>query len=157
MRAQLESACRGLALAGGRLIPPENLHATLVFLGTVDAARRPCIEWVLATVPARAFEVALTELAWRRQGGIVWLAAPCVPAALEELVTALNAALGGCGHTPERRPYRLHVTVARNVRRAPRRRTIAPVQWRVSALCLVSSVPAPAGSVYTVERRRILE
>lgn len=154
VRAQLESVCRALPLAGGRLIAPDNLHATLAFLGAVDAARRGCIERALDSVTASPFEFALTELAWRRRsGGIVWLGAAQVPPALRELVAALDVALAPCGCVPETRPYRLHVTVARNVRAAPRQRAFAPVHWRAAEFCLVSSLLTAAGSAYTVERR----
>lgn len=153
VRAQLDALCQRLPLSGGRLVAPANLHATLVFLGNVDAARRGCIERALDALRAPAFEIVLAELVWRRRGGMLWAAAAEIPAALHDLLAALNAALGSCGYQPEPRPYRLHVTLARNVRRAPRDKAIAPIRWRANEFCLVSSAVTSAGSAYTVERR----
>lgn len=153
VRAQLEAACRRLTLHGGRVVAPRSLHVTLAFLGASDAARRACIEQALAAVSSSAFEFALTRVEWRRKGGMVWLTAPDVPPALRDLVASLNAALLSCGHAPEARPYRLHLTLARNVRGVGRDRTLAPIAWRAHDFCLVSSKPAAGGSEYAVERR----
>lgn len=153
VRAELESACRRLTLHGGRMIAPRNLHVTLAFLGAADAARRTCIEQAAGAVAGRAFEFALTRVEWRRKGGMAWLTASDVPPALRELIASLNAALLPCGHAPESRPYRLHLTLARNVRSIGRDRAIAPVSWRAHDFCLVSSRLGAGGSEYTVERR----
>lgn len=153
VRARLAATCRALELNGGRLIAAQNLHVTLVFLGAVDAARRACVETALSSVRGNAFEFALTRVEWRRRGGMVWLAAPEVPAALRELAASLNAALIPCGHRAEPRPFRLHVTAARDVRRAGRRQALAPIVWRAHDFCLVSSRLTPEGSEYSIDRR----
>lgn len=152
-RAALDSVSRGLALQGGRIIPAHSLHVTLVFLGGVDAVRRGCIEQAVASVRAEPFEFELTAVEWRRKTGIVWATAPEVPAPLLDLVASLQSALTPCQHSPEPRAHRLHVTLARDVRMAPRRQVIAPIAWRAAELCLVSSTLTPTGSDYTVARR----
>ena len=152
VRAQLVAARRALDLNDGRLVSPQNLHATLVFLGAVDPLRRACVEQAAASAGGRSFELVLAQAEWRR-GGVVWLAAAEIPAALRDLVASLNAALAACGHEPERRPYRLHVTLARDVRGRARRRAVSPIDWRAGEVCLVSSETAPDGSAYCVERR----
>lgn len=153
VRAQLVAAARPLAALGGRVIAAANAHVTLVFLGASNGARRGCIEAALAAVRGEPFEFALTRLEWRRRTGIAWLAADGVPAALQALLQALNAALQPCDYIAEARPFRLHVTLARKVRRPVTARTIAPIRWRAQDFCLVSSVLTPEGSQYTVERR----
>lgn len=151
--ARLANACADLALKGGRLIAPRNLHVTLIFLGDTEAARRACIEQAVSSVRAGAFQAVLTEVEWRRKTGIVWATAPEVPAALLDLVAQLRAALAACLQPRDPRPYRWHVTLARDVRHGPRRQAIAPIVWRAGEVCLVSSKLTPAGSEYTVERR----
>lgn len=152
VRAQLETAAQPLAGQGGRVIAAPNLHVTLVFLGAADTARRACIEAALATVRGEPFEFTLTRLEWRRRTGIAWLAADEIPAALHALLQAVNATLVPCDHVAESRPYRLHVTLARNVRRPVRAQAVAPIRWRADEFCLVSSALTPQGSRYTVER-----
>ena len=152
VRAALDAARAPLNLRGGRLIPARNLHVTLVFLGTVGAGRRDCIERVLASVRGEAFAFDLTQFEWRRRSGIAWLSAAQAPPALTDLVASLNAGLAQCGHIADARPYRLHVTLARNVVQA-RTQPIAPIRWSVDSFSLVSSTPTPNGSEYAVERR----
>lgn len=152
VRAALAEAAHKLAIAG-RATPPRNLHATLVFLGDVDRHQRECIERAIDGVDAVSFQCLLTHAEWQRRSRIAWLAAERVPAELSALVTSVQAALEACGHAPERRPYRLHVTLARDVPRAPRSQAIAPIAWPVRDMSLVSSRQGRGGSEYEVVRR----
>lgn len=152
-REALDAVSRSLRLKGGRLVAADNLHVTLVFLGNVDAARRLCVEQAVASVRGRAFEFVLTAVAWRHKTGIVWATAPEVPAALLDVVASLQSALTVCQYLPNPRPYRPHVTLARDVVAGPRWQAIAPVVWRSAEVCAVSSRLTPAGSDYTVVRR----
>lgn len=152
VRSEISAAMADLEVSG-RVTAADKLHVTLVFLGACDRARRDCVERAGGSVTVPAFELSLTRVQWRRRGGIVWLAAPDVPAPLAQLVASLNVALEPCGHTAEPRAFRPHVTVARDVRRFARAQTIVPIVWRVGYYCLVSSTSGPQGSRYSVERR----
>lgn len=153
VRAQLAEACSRLSLQGGRVIASQNLHVTIVFLGNADAERRVCIEQALGSVGGSAFNLTFTHVEWRRRAGIVWLAADEVPAPLLTLVAELQTALTACAYPPESRPYRLHLTLARDVAQGPRRQAIAPIRWRTCAVTLASSRLTPKGSEYSVVRQ----
>ena len=153
VRARLAEIGAAVPLGGGRPVPPQNLHVTLAFLGESDAARRACIEQALSGAGAPEFELRFGVLRHRRRSAMVWLEAQTVPPALDGLVRALDAALAGCGFAPETRPFRAHVTLARNARRIDLRSAQIDVAWRVRDFCLVTSNPAPTGSIYTVLRR----
>jgi 2'-5' RNA ligase len=153
VRAQIASISQELPLEGGRLIVPINLHMTLAFLGDCDATRRECIELAAASVAAPAFRLNLVAIQWRRRTGIVWLTASEVPEPLTQLVASLNCALAPCGYAPDSRPFRAHVTVARNVRRLRGGQRIASIEWYVRDYCLVSSTLTPRGSDYAVVTR----
>ncbi len=153
VRAQIASISRDLSLEGGRLIVPVNLHMTLAFLGDCDATRRECIELAAASVAAPVFRLNLAAIQWRRRTGIVWLTASDVPEPLAQLVGSLNCALVPCGHAPDSRPFRAHVTVARNVRRLRGEPCVASIEWYVRDYCLVSSTLTPRGSDYAVVKR----
>jgi 2'-5' RNA ligase len=151
VRADVARVSARLAL-DGRNVPSRNLHVTLAFLGNVAPTSRACIEESIASTRATVFEFALTRLEWRRRTGIVWLAAEEVPTELLGLVDGLNVALARCGRTPERRAFRLHVTLARDVAHGPARQAITPVRWRAKTLSLVASAPGASGSEYRVLR-----
>lgn len=149
VRSNIATTVAGLRFSG-RAIAPDNFHVTLVFLGLCDAARRECVERVAASTSGNPFELGFVRAEWRRRGGIVWLATPEVPAALTSLVASLNRGLESCGHIPESRAFRPHITIARNVRRFGRNEVIATVRWPVREFCLVSSTLTPSGSVYSI-------
>lgn len=136
----------------GRRTSVKNLHATLAFLGAVDASARACVEQVAGGIDGQAFSVTLDGLEHRPRQAIVWAAASRVPTALTRLVEQLRAGLIRCGFEPERRPYHLHVTIARKVRRAHRASPIEPIVWHVGDFVLVESHTHASGANYQVLR-----
>mgnify|MGYP003441747327 CR=1 FL=1 len=76
------------------------------------------------------------------------LRATRVPAVLESGVRRLRAALDAAGFTPEARPFRPHVTLARKVRSAADSLLDPAFLWRTDGFALVRSVTDPAGSRY---------
>jgi len=136
----------------GRRTRPENLHATLAFLGAVDADTRACVERVAGNIDGQAFSVTLDCLEHRPRQAIVWAAASHVPAALTRLVEQLRAGLMQCRFEPERRPYHLHVTLARKVRRGQTAVAIDPIVWHIGKFVLVESRTYASGASYQVLR-----
>lgn len=125
----------------------EQLHLTLHFLGSVAQARLAELADGLA-VGFEPFELELGHPeVWH--GGIAVLAPAVVPAPLLTLHGALGAALERLGMTPEARPYRPHVTLAR---RAGSLRTPIvgpPIRWQVDRYALMQSKTGD-GSEYGV-------
>lgn len=136
----------------GRRTHPENLHATLAFLGAADADTRDCVERVAGSVDGQAFSVTLDGLEHRPRQAIVWAAASHVPAALTRLVEQLRTRLMQCGFEPERRPYHLHVTLARKVRRGQTAAAVDPIVWHIGNFVLVESRTYASGASYHVLR-----
>jgi 2'-5' RNA ligase len=128
------------------------LHATLVFLGAVDSSARVCVEQVAGSIDGQAFSVTLDGLEHRPRQGIIWAAASRVPAALTHLVDQLRAGLSRCGFQPEARPYHLHVTLARRVRRGHTASAIDPIAWHIGDFVLVESRTHASGASYQVLR-----
>jgi 2'-5' RNA ligase len=104
-------------IRGLRLVAPENLHATLCFLGSrpaneVDAIAAAC--GVAAREPV--LESAFGAPLWlpRRRPGVLAVELLDRRGALARLQATLSAALATGGwYTPEARPFLPHVTVAR--------------------------------------------
>ena len=161
--AEVRAALHGWALElerrepALRVLAPESLHVTLVFLGWQEAE---VVEEIGAAVVSAARplpELEVTEAAWlppRRPGVLV--ADLFQEAAVLELQSDLVAALAPF-HEPETRPFRPHVTVAR-VRRGgrPRLREVpAPpaVRFRPAGVVLYRSHLGRGGAVYEAVAR----
>ncbi|MFP5348790.1 MAG: RNA 2',3'-cyclic phosphodiesterase [Gammaproteobacteria bacterium] len=151
-RTALEALRAGLAGVEGRLMPESNLHITLVFLGATNVEQRRCVERACANIAAEPMEIRLERMRYRARGGIVWIEPAVTPVALTDLVRALEAGLKTCGIALPPRPYRAHMTLARDVRRYSAPPSPAPIVWTARTFCLVRSESAPRGSRYTIER-----
>jgi RNA 2',3'-cyclic 3'-phosphodiesterase len=141
---------------GLRMVRPEDLHATLCFLGS-----RPALE--IDSIAAACGVVAGEPVASTRFGEPVWLPRrrPRVLAvslddgdgALARLQAALSSALvAGGWYVPESRPWLAHVTVARVAKdariRAPRLPAPPLVDMRCSRVTLYRSRLGPSGARY---------
>jgi 2'-5' RNA ligase len=136
----------------GRPTHPEDLHATVVFLGAVETDQRACAEEVAGRLSAPPFSLTLDRVGYWPGPRIRWAGQECVPDALLALVHQLNAALTGCGHRPERRPYRLHITLARKAAPLSAATLPRPIHWSVTELVLAAS-RAGQRPAYRVLRR----
>ena len=139
---------RALGTAHGRRIGPERLHLTLAFLGSITEEMQRCCERAAASVRCGSFELILDRSGCFRHNGILWLGSSAVPLSLRELVHSLNAELSACGFVPETRPYRAHVTLARDVDRCPDELAIEPIVWKVDEFALIESRADASGAHY---------
>jgi RNA 2',3'-cyclic 3'-phosphodiesterase len=146
----------------GRRVASASLHITLAFLGPVPqsavASARECAQAVCEALdlPPPGLEVMLDALeCWSRSRVLCATASRDSPAAVE-LARRLKAALCRVGFSPDLKPFRAHVTLARQLRGcsipradAPHLR-ISPVVWTFGEFALVESRPGPEGSAYSV-------
>ena len=152
-----EATRRAVERSGGQRVPPENLHITLVFLGSVPESEIVQVETIAAKVaqdvsPEPAL-VALDVLDYWKKPRVVCLTTQ-QPANAQALRIAdlLTARLTTAGFAPDTRPYRPHVTLAR---KAPRGSmdTLQPLLWTFRAFSLIESHTGPSGSVYRCRAR----
>jgi len=151
-RTHCAQVARQLGAQGGRQVSPENLHITLSFLGSIDAAQRVCAERAAADVRARPMTLTLDRLGYFPKPRVMWLGGEPVPAALADLAADLNHKLGGCGITLDSRPFALHMTLLRKVSGQPALDAPEPITWRIQSFSLVKSETRPAGPIYMVVR-----
>jgi RNA 2',3'-cyclic 3'-phosphodiesterase len=157
-RAALAHATRKASrVCGGRPVPVESLHATLAFFGSVPEARvaelRALARRVAAELRMPEATLDLASLAhWPRPQVLVVLADPEAHGleAVGSLARALVSEGAAAGFSPDLKPFRAHVTVARKVVHAPAVQPMHPVQWRFAELALVESRTDPRGAVYSV-------
>lgn len=147
VRAHLAAVLSPAALEG-RPVRGDNLHLTLVFLGSVDQETRGCIERAASEVACAPFELVFDTSGYFPRPQVVWIAPSQPPAKLGVLVQVLRDALAPCGLPLEQRPYRPHLTLARKVRRRPALPSITPITWPVDGFSLVESRSHPGGVHY---------
>ena len=161
-RAALARATAKIARhSGGRPVPESNLHVTLAFLGSVPESRVAELRRIATRTgeefPRAALPLVLTLEAlahWSKPQVLTVLERQETHAADPGPVTALAARLttetAAAGFSPDLKPFRAHVTVARKVSRAPRVSAMRKVEWSFDAFALVESRTLAEGPVYSV-------
>ncbi len=143
--------------AGLRAVPLEALHLTLAFLGARPPTDVDPIARVLqaeASTPAPRLATAGTVLLPRGRPRVVAVALDDLDGTLAPLQSRISAALAQAGvYTPEKRPFRPHVTFAR-VRPGATLPRIGspssdPIVFTADRLTLFQSQLHPKGARYT--------
>ena len=155
VRAALAKLCRGLD--GARWTRPDQLHVTLRFLGSVDAAAAPRIVEALRGVRLAAFTLAASGFGVfpsPRAPRVLWTAlAPAGP--LVAAHAAVEAEIAG-EISPDEKPFSPHLTLARLDRTRggavagwiAAREPFSAGPWTVDAFALYSSTLTPAGAIH---------
>lgn len=150
-RTALVHATRTVVEAcGGRTVPRENLHLTLAFLGSVSAERLPALLSSAAAVRSAAFALVLDRIEHFRRSRVLAATPTQLPGAAGALAAALRDRLLECGFTPDLKPFRAHLTLAREVMRARESAALAPVRLECAAFTLVESRTEARGALYSV-------
>lgn len=136
----------------GRVVPAENLHITLAFLGNVDACQRECVERMADDIACPTFDIVLDHFGYWPRSRVLWFAPSVVPERLTRLADMLAANAGECGLSLDVRPYRPHLSLMRKVPRAPENMDAEPLSWLVDRFVLVRSVSVAQGVSYEVLR-----
>jgi 2'-5' RNA ligase len=136
--------------AGARLVPPENYHLTVAFVGEIAAAQLAVLRQVGRELRATAFTPTFDAYEYWPKPEVVVAAAREIPAALSGLWQRLHRDLNGHGLALAPKRLRPHVTLARKVTQAPVWPAMSPVEWSAREFSLVRSDSAEAGPAYTV-------
>jgi 2'-5' RNA ligase len=142
---------------------PENLHATLKFIGEVDDALSAQIIDALKTIAARdAVKASINGLILLPPRGptrIVGAAISDAGGTLEAVFLQIESALEPYGIARERRRFHPHVTLGRVRERVRIKVEVTELPWLreitipVSEFVLMQSLGSPAGSSYKVLER----
>ena len=137
---------------GYRLVPRENLHLTLAFLGSRPAREVEPIRDELRAAAGEARPVELRERRYRETSSVGMLVFDDADGAATELARNLHGRLKRLGvYEPEQRPWLAHLTVVR-FRGRPRLSPSLPGLGRVrpSGAAVYHSVLRPTGAQYVV-------
>lgn len=149
---QLHRLARNFLRGGERAVAAENIHLTLAFLGSVNAAFRECVEQAASAIRVEPFTLTLEQMGCWPKSGILWTGPRSTPAPLSQLSRALNAGLAACGYAPEQRPFMPHMTLARKVHCHTSSPGIEPWAWEAREFCLARSSTRSDGARYEILR-----
>ncbi|MFQ5522837.1 MAG: RNA 2',3'-cyclic phosphodiesterase [Acidimicrobiia bacterium] len=116
VRLALEQTLEGLEIPG-KLVPPENWHLTLRFLGSVDeVAYERFLSWLTRAEERHAFPVHLDHIGAfpkPKRATVVWVGLDRGVEDLSTLNAVAEEAAQAAGLPGEERPYHPHLTLAR--------------------------------------------
>lgn len=154
VRKRLRQLQKDLDQAGGRPVPEENLHLTLLFLGNVEADKMDAVRDIAAGIEGKPFDLVLDTLGGFRQNHarVLWLGPSDPPPELGALHQSLRRQVGKLGLRVGKGVYRPHVTL---VRKADLREKLPEdlepdIRWTAHRLALIASELRPAGSRYKI-------
>jgi 2'-5' RNA ligase len=138
----------------GQPAPASNVHATLSFIGAVEEERVLALRAAASLVRGPHLELDFDALDYWKSPGILCATAGESESA-RDLSAALSDAASAAGFTPDCKPFRAHLTLARKVRPGIARnfewpRALAPVIMRCENFVLMQSRRGDAGSTYSV-------
>lgn len=140
-----------LAPMGGRRVPAANLHLTLAFLGEVRGDRMSALLRLGDDLDPDPIHLRFDRIEYWKKPGLACLRPGDIPPTLARLEAHLQTGLGLAGFPVEKRHFRPHVTLSRDVPVAAEALPLWPVlEWDAPALALVRSRLSPAGSEYAV-------
>jgi 2'-5' RNA ligase len=146
LRQALEHARNRLFPLSGRPVAAAGLHVTAAFLGAVSPARIAALQVLASAMPPITIDLDRLEH-WAKPRVLV-AATTHVPEDLRRIVDGLWQRLDRLGFARETRPYRPHVTLARDVRSVRAGLPWPTLRWRAERLYLVESLATPEGVVY---------
>ncbi len=150
-RALIAAAARAIACgAPARLVPAENYHLTIAFVGEVSVQQLPILQQIGASLAAASSTIRFDAYEYWPKPEVVVAAAREIPASLENCWRALHQNLANRGFALDPKRLRPHVTLARKVTQAPVPTPMSPITWRASDFCLVRSSSDGTRAAYTV-------
>jgi len=131
-----------------RAVPSANLHATLAFLGEVQAEGIPALSDVAGALRLPACTLVLDRLGAYPRAGVAWLVCTTTPAALQDFQAELATQLARAGFPPDRRPWSPHVTLYRKMRKRFAKIAFEAIDWPLEGFCLMQSEAGDGAPVY---------
>ncbi len=154
VREQLRRLQKSLEPMGGRPVPADNLHLTLLFLGHVAARQVGAVRGIAAGIEGTRFELLLDTLGGfpQNHARVLWVGPSESPPELEHLHRSLRQQVREIGHYVKKESYRPHVSLTRKAV-AWERLPDPPargIPWIVRRCALLASELRPDGAHYEV-------
>jgi 2'-5' RNA ligase len=154
-RERVASAAAALRLTeGARLVPQQNYHLTLAFVGEVASSQVATLQRIGGGQRAAGCTITIDGYEYWPESQVVAAVAREPPTELVELWMrlrqdlVLHQAVPKLNHAQP--SLRAHVTLARKVAQAPVLPAMSPLDWSARSFSLVRSDTSGAHAVYTV-------
>ena len=142
-------------------MPVHNLHATLLFLGSIAESRIVDVGAIAASAASSvgagcgsAAELFFDRVECWEKAAVLVATTSATSSGGHTLARTLAEVLQRetlrIGLTPDPKPFRPHITLARKVGRPGRALSMHPVSWNLTEFALVESRTEPEGAVYGV-------
>ena len=159
-RQLAQAAQNSILSCGGRLIATENFHVTVAFLGNVEQHKMADLLSAAGEVAGRSgrvpIQLTFDRIEYWKKAKVLCATASAPSPAAACLAEALKSRLVASGFTPDLKPFRAHVTLARKVPSGSRERAMHSVCWSFTSCALVDSRTGPAGALYSILHSWIL-
>jgi 2'-5' RNA ligase len=133
-----------------RVVPRDNYHMTLAFVGAVPAAAVSVLAEIGGAQRSVGFTLRFEAYEYWPKPEVVVAAARQIPQPLEQLWQGLHVALAEHGWALAPKRLRPHITLASKIAQTPVLPTMSPFDWTMSEFSLMRSEPRGVESVYTV-------
>ncbi len=134
-----------------RPVPAANFHVTLCFLGTVSPRQLEQVCQLLDDVTAPPFELTVDNTGYWSGPKIFHACPTVIPDPLTQLANQAHTAARQAGITVERREYRPHITLIRNIKGDFPPPLFAPqISCRFTQFHLFESVSGNSGVHYPI-------
>lgn len=150
-KSAVHSTARSLPVIAGRLMPPENYHMTLRFLGQVAEHRVDQIVEAVTVPDIRPFSLHFGHIGIFGKHKVLFLEPDSVPEALTGLVASLNRDLRPLHQIvkPAARAFRPHITLYRDCEFIDAMESGLDLEVPVRNFYLMESRPIKSGVYYT--------
>lgn len=131
-----------------RMIPAEQIHVTLAFLGQQSAETIPQLCAMASQLYFEPCKLVLDRLGTFRRVNVLWLGASEVPTSLRNFRQALMEGLEKAGIGFDHKAWRPHLTLYRGLRNKAGIMEFDPVVWRLNQFSLIESINVKCGVEY---------
>lgn len=105
--------------AVNRLVPAQNYHLTLVFLGDISNGQLSTLRELLDDVRHSSFEMTLKEVGYWPDSTTLWLGPDHAPEQLSALAVKCRSIANRAGIKSGKKRYHPHLTLARKTKTPP--------------------------------------
>lgn len=134
----------------GRLIPPEQLHITLHFIGSVTDETRICMDRAARCIKTKPFSITLSHFNFFSRAKVFYMGCNAIPTELRHLHQTLGEALGDCSYQQDEPEYTPHVSLLRKLKARQVESFKFSINWQVDEFVLVESSGTANGVGYNI-------